>query len=330
MRRRLRETSDTGTTPPPAGRRPLSPRGRRVGWALGALGLCLLIAWYVLGPARTPRLHREGGGTLTAEQRALLGEATAKADRGDLRAAVVAFRRAIEFAPDHAPAYVALGETYQALDWPAEAARSFRRAIALDRDNAAAHLGLGRTLARYGRTADAVPEVELALELAPDDGEAAYVLALLLMETGDIERELEALERTVSLDPENTDAQFRLGNIHLTAGRHGEAVAAYEAALEGRGEIEYVRTQLARAYYLDGDHARAEEILREDAAARPRAPSPHANLARLLIDQGRTTEALPELETALSLATDPSLRARLEAELASLRGDRPVSEGDDR
>ena len=303
---------------------------------LAALGIGLLIAGYAAGLTRAPILRAElastdfanfrragavydiAGAVVTSKEEALLEAATARLNEGDLRGAVVAFRRAVGEAPRFLPAYIGLGEAYLALDWPAEAARSFRRAIALDPKSAEGHLGLGEALGRYGRTADAIAEIEQALELGPGSPRAAYTLAVLLRTSGDLDRELEALESTVSLDPGNGVAQLRLGNIYLQRKRYDNAIAAYEAALQGRDEVEYARTRLAQALFLSGDPTAAEETLREDAALRPKAPAPRANLARLFVELGRTEEAITELETAVSLARDPEVRAGLERELSAL------------
>ena len=310
--------------------------GRRVHGVLAALGIGLLIAGYAAGLTRAPILRAElastdfanfrragavydiAGAVVTSKEEALLEAATARLNEGDLRGAVVAFRRAVGEAPRFVPAYIGLGEAYLALDWPAEAARSFRRAIALDPKSAEGHLGLGEALGRYGRTGDAIAEIEQALELGPGSPRAAYTLAVLLRTSGDLDRELEALESTVSLDPGNGVAQLRLGNIYLQRKRYDNAIAAYEAALQGRDEVEYARTRLAQALFLSGDPTAAEETLREDAALRPKAPAPRANLARLFVELGRTEEAITELETAVSLARDPEVRAGLERELSAL------------
>ena len=310
--------------------------GRRVSGVLAALGIGLLIAGYAAGFTRAPVLRAElastdfadfrragavydiAGAVVTSKEQALLEAATARLKEGDLRGAVVAFRRAVEEAPRFIPVYIGLGEAYLALDWPAEAARSFRRAIALDPRSAEGHLGLGETLGRYGQTADAITEVERALEFGPGSPRAAYALALLLQASGDLDRELGALESAVALDPKNGVAQLRLGNIYLQGKRYADAVAAYEAALQGRDEVASARTRLAQALFLSGDPAAAEDTLREDAALRPKAPAPRANLARLFIELGRTEEAIAELETAVSLARDPEVRAGLEREFSAL------------
>ena len=151
-----------------------------------------------------------------------------------------------------------------------------------------------------------------------DEARTAFERAHACRAAGDLEGEREALERTVAHDPENGVAQVLLGDLYLGAGDYGKAVEAYEAALEGRDDVGRARTQLAQAQYLAGDVLAAEATLRDDAIERPHSPSPHANLARLLLESGRTDEARSELKKAVSLAGSPDLKATFEAQLSQL------------
>ena len=151
-----------------------------------------------------------------------------------------------------------------------------------------------------------------------DEARTAFERAHACRAADDLEGEREALELTVALDPENGVAQVLLGDLYLGTGSYEEAVEAYETSLDGRDSVERARTQLAQALYLAGDLLAAEATLREDAVERPHSPSPHANLARLLMESGRTEEARSELEKAVSLARSPDLKATFEAQLSQL------------
>ena len=114
-------------------------------------------------------------------------------------------------------------------------------------------------------------------------------------------------------------ALSRLADVYLANGMYTEAVAALKAALTGRAPVEHAHTRLAEAYYALGNMSGAENELRKEIAVRPRLASPHANLARLLAEEGRTAEAIHEYETARSLTNDEHMIEFLERELGGLR-----------
>jgi len=123
----------------------------------------------------------------------------------------------------------------------------------------------------------------------------------------------------VSIDPGHSAAYARLGDIHLSAGRYADAIAALKASLLGRIPVEHVHSKLANAYHSLGDVASAEAEIRKEIQLAPKMASPHAILAGLLAEQGRTDDARREFETALSLTKDEQLRALFQRQLDALR-----------
>jgi len=113
-------------------------------------------------------------------------------------------------------------------------------------------------------------------------------------------------------------ALSRLADVYLANEMYTEAVAALKAALTGRTSVDHAHTRLAEAYYALGNMGAAENELRKEIAVRPKLASPHANLARLLAEQGRVAEATHEYETARSLTNDEHMIEFLERELGGL------------
>jgi len=96
------------------------------------------------------------------------------------------------------------------------------------------------------------------------------------------------------------------------------AIASYKSALLGRTPIEHLHSKLASAYHALGDLPAAEDEIRREILVAPKTASPHAVLAKLLAEQGKTAEARRELETALSLTKDERLRTLFQKELDAL------------
>ncbi|MCK4914984.1 MAG: hypothetical protein KAS89_02385, partial [Candidatus Eisenbacteria sp.] len=121
------------------------------------------------------------------------------------------------------------------------------------------------------------------------------------------------------VDPRNSTALSRLADVYLANEMYTEAIAVLKAALTGRTSVDHAHTRLAEAHYALGNMGAAENELRKEIAIRPKLASPHANLARLLAEQGRVAEATHEYETARSLTNDEHMIEFLERELGGLR-----------
>lgn len=249
------------------------------------------------------------------EQQSYLNKGVVLFQQGEFETSVEAFRKALEIDPEYTQAYINIGTAYMRLSRFAEADRSFRKAISLDPENVLAHVGLGQNYKLSGNADAAIEELTTALGLDPENAEAAYTLALVHQDLNDLAKEIEALQLTVSVDPRNSLAHARLGDIYVANGMHENAIAAFRAALLGDTRVEHLHTRLAEAYYMMGDLGRAEEETRKEIRLRPLSASPHANLARILEEQGRTEEAIHEVESALELTADPRFQARLTEEL---------------
>jgi tetratricopeptide (TPR) repeat protein len=305
--------------------------------ALSGATLALVAVVAVWSTAKHPLLEREVAGTsfavaLRASADSALprgGEATpaAKAlnegsallQRGDYGGAAAAFRRAVEEDPEYVPAYLGVGTAYTRLGRTSEAVRAFRRALALDPGSVSARVGIAQTHMLHAQPDSAIAELNRAIATDPRSSDATYTLALVYLDTGDLARETEMLQRTVSIDPGHSAAYARIGDIQLMSGRYAEAIAAFKAALLGRMPVEHVHSKLANAYHALGDMVSAEAEIRKEILLAPKMASPHAILAGLLAEQGRTDDARREFETALSLTKDEELRALFQRQLDALR-----------
>ena len=137
---------------------------------------------------------------------------------------------------------------------------------------------------------------------------------------GDHAAALELLEHTVTLDPEYFEAQALLGDERLRAGHVGEAVAAYERALEidpsavgvlvNRGfallnvnRVKDARASAEKALMMDGSSVPAHFILGLTLAQQGNAPEQAEQHLRI------AAEKFPQAKLALQwLATDRAKR----------------------
>ncbi|MGH8213236.1 MAG: aspartyl/asparaginyl beta-hydroxylase domain-containing protein [Rhodanobacteraceae bacterium] len=89
-----------------------------------------------------------------------------------------------------------------------------------------------RTHARSGRIAQAEAAYRIALGTTADNAEALNFIAMCALARGELPDALRMLERAAELEPEQPEIRKSLGIVHLAADRAGEALVAFEHALQ--------------------------------------------------------------------------------------------------
>ena len=159
----------------------------------------------------------------TAEEWFELGMAW-DANPETLEDAVMAYRQAIDAAPEWVEAYINLGTTLFQLGRTEESREAFASAVQRDSRNALAHFNLGCAHDRLGDTASAITNFRTALVYAPRMADAHLNLALAYEKTG---RKADALYHFADYlrsEPEGPWAEFvrtriRTGRRESTPGK---------------------------------------------------------------------------------------------------------------
>ena len=163
--------------------------------------------------------------------------------------AIATYREALRIDPGFAPAHVGLGAALVDAERYAEAFESLSRAVALDMDAATAataHHLAGRALWEQDRTTEAAVRFERAVELDPDHSEALDYLANWRFGQQDYEDALGLYRARAALEPDDADVHANIGVTLYYLGRHEEALANMDRALE-----------------LDPDHETARRLARD-------------------------------------------------------------------
>ncbi|MEE4174533.1 MAG: tetratricopeptide repeat protein [Xanthomonadales bacterium] len=146
----------------------------------------------------------------------------------------------------------------------------FEQAIEEDPRYVGAYAGLAQSrllLVGYGNEtgSEALPAareiLDQALELDRESAEVWAAEGLYRYETGEIPESIEALERAIELDIQNYHAWLWYGNSLAMARRYEEHLEALEAAYSLEPLSYPVNVNLANAYSLRGDFARARTHL---------------------------------------------------------------------
>lgn len=126
----------------------------------------------------------------------------------------------------------------------------------------------GLRLVQAGRQDAAVREFQRALALYPDGGEVHLAFGQSLEQLNQLDEAREHYQRATELLTESAGAWWGLGNVEAKQEKGGAAIRAYQKAV----------------------------------LADPNLVDAYANMASLLLKEGRNTEALPILKTAVSKA----------------------------
>jgi tetratricopeptide (TPR) repeat protein len=163
---------------------------------------------------------------------ALVANAMAAHQRGELDAAERDYRAALALAPAHPHALHYLGMIEFQRSRPDVALPSLEAAVRAVPHEPEFHNNLGIVLAALDRPAEAVAAHRRSLDLAPDNAGAWNNLGLALLQRNDLTGAVEAFGRALALQPVFAQARWNLSLALLAAGRLREGWPHYEARHE--------------------------------------------------------------------------------------------------
>jgi adenylate cyclase len=180
--------------------------------------------------------------------------------RDELPKALEAARKAVELDDTLAEAHTSLARAL-ASDLQLSAAMSeFNRAIQLNPNYATAHQWFGECLQSQGRVEDALVELKRAQELDPLSLIINSLLGFALDTVGKSDQAIEQLRQTIEIDPTFPYVHDMLGNVLEHKGHIEEAVLEYEKSSRLSAMDPSTLAQLARAYFLVGRKAEAQQL----------------------------------------------------------------------
>jgi DNA-binding response OmpR family regulator len=116
----------------------------------------------------------------------------------------------------------------------------------------------------------------------------------------------------------SAEPQISIGKELLAAGKHDEAVAAFEEAIGVDPFAAEAHLMLAKALRARGEDFRAMTAYERAVELRPGALSALRSLAALYTEKGFRRKAAETLERALAADPDPALREAVKADLLKL------------
>ena len=136
----------------------------------------------------------------------------------------------------------------------------------------------------------AIAEYLAVAAARPDLPGVHFWLGHLYWKHGDADHALPELTRELELDPGHPEANGELGAILVAQGRAAEAIPHLQSAIGGMPDLWPAYLQLGRAYAIENNYPRAEEMLKR-ALEHDRAGSAHFQLGLVLRAEGKTAQA---------------------------------------
>ncbi|MCH7526591.1 MAG: tetratricopeptide repeat protein [Planctomycetes bacterium] len=239
--------------------------------------------------------------------------------------------------PNHAPAYVRLGDVLVKQNQPTAARQAYHKAVKLDDHLAKAHRGLGQVLLMLGETEDAVRELERAAQRMPEDGAIFAALAQGYTRLNDRARANEAAVRSRGLkqiytlpDPAMQEVSaegissalcLRRAKLYIEAGQYREAIPDLKICAEVNPDHAGVQRHLGRAYSNIGEPESAILHLTRALELKDDLNEARVQLASLLTNQGRTDEAVEQYQRVLDKTPDDAAVRTMLAGTLARRGD---------
>jgi tetratricopeptide (TPR) repeat protein len=267
--------------------------------------------------------------------------------QGQVDVAIKEFQKATESDPNLAEAFLDLGEVYlETHDYPA-AVIALKRALELNPEIDAAQLQLGFALLAQGYAEEAIPHL--------DRVHALGALGIAQIETGRYEAAVENLTAALVNHPADPDLLYYLGrasgllskkSIDTLVALYPDSARAHQAmaenyfvlrqmpqaekefsdALRQRQDIAGLHLELGLVYAGAGQWSKAEEAFRIEAKLRPGNAEAAYRLGAVLLQQGKSREALAELERSDHLQPDMPETLYSLGKAASLVGDSALAE----
>lgn len=216
------------------------------------------------------------------------------------------FGEAVAKAPDDIHARFHHGLALSFVNRDTEAAAEYRKVLELRPGLYEAQLNLGVLLLRGKQASEALPLLEESTKQKPGEYRPNYYMGEALLALGKFE-EAEAPLRTAMTAAERPEAALALGRAVARQGRLKESATWFGTAAKLDASYADGVLELAELFEKAGQKAEAIEIYRQfpnNTAARER-------IGVLLIDTGKATDAVPELEAAVKASPTAANRFAL-------------------
>jgi tetratricopeptide (TPR) repeat protein len=265
------------------------------------------------------------GAELAPEAVALVRAGMEAENRHDEDAAIAAFLKASEIAPDSAVVFLRLGSAHMKKGDYAGALAPLKRVAELSPDAPAVHQLLGFALLAQGYSKEAISHLEkaheygalgiaqlqsgqpaealanfqLALAKAPNDPDLLYYVSKASTALAS-----QSLDRLMAVAPDSARGHQALGQHYFSMKMYTEARKEYEKAIAMRPDLPGLRLELGEVFAATSQWEEAEAQFRGEAKLQPGSGEAAYRLGDALLRQGKMKEAAGELRRSDELSPE--------------------------
>lgn len=253
-------------------------------------------------------------------------------EQGEHSRALVELRRATRARDDFVEAWLALADTYAAMERPADRRDALQSAWAADARSFDAAVRYGRLLREREDFAASIEPLRVAHEQRPEGVDLALDLADSLLRAERLQRARDVAEQAIKRASETAtrnDARVLLAEVNRRLGRTARATELVQTVMESRPDDAGLHIKLGRIYLDSNVYDRAEQALDKAQTLAPQNARVHRLLGDLYLAQRVFDDAISAYERAVDLEPNSRNRSALEAAFAEkerareFEGDRP-------
>lgn len=237
----------------------------------------------------------------TAPSFALMQQAVAHHQKGDVSAAEMLYQKVLRLVPQHFDALRLLGGLYIQQNRADDAIGCLQQALAITPNHPELLNNIGVAYCSQGRLQDALNHYEQAVRLAPDYGDAIDNISNIYYNAGKLDDAICWLTRSLNLRADNPRAHMFLGHAYRLQNRNAEAATHYRQALAFWPDNTELLICLGNLLRAEGQSVEACSLYQRLAALKPDDATIHLNLGVIYRDLGDLQAALAEYDTALRL-----------------------------
>ncbi|WP_348267791.1 tetratricopeptide repeat protein [Edaphobacter paludis] len=223
----------------------------------------------------------------------------------DNRNAELALSRALKLKPASPETEYLLAQVYTNESRPLDALDLLVRANKLAPENPDILYLMARISMSQKYYEDAMPLLEKAVQIAPARTDLREALGESYFRSGKINKSIEEFEKVIEIEPSARTYSF-LGLSHAHLGRFDEAKQDFQHGLKLEPHNNFCQFQLGNIAKLQGDSTGAEAIFLRVLRSNPDYPDALLELANILIESKRFSEAAELLKRYVRVSSNPS------------------------
>ncbi len=239
----------------------------------------------------------------TAESpQALINDAIAKQQAGDLEGAAKGYREFLKLHPEATAIHSNLGASLAGLGQFEEAIREYKIALKQSPSLPGVRLNLALAYYKTGRLGDAVDELVRVHKESPENSQATLLLADCYFRMGENKDVIRVLEAEEKKHTEDLAIAYLLGTALIRDGQASQGQVLVDRILRN-GDSAEAHLMLGTAKIQAADFAGARDELAKALALNPNLPGAHVLYAHTLQVTSSPDDALKEFQA--ELAIDP-------------------------